>query len=505
MKTQLRTWLGWGAVGLAYWASRLPALTNLPVFADEAIYIRWAQMIANEPQKYLFLPMYDGKPPLHMWLLTRFLPLTPLDPLWAGRFMSVAAGFLTLILIILIVKELGGKGWAQYGSAILYILLPFTFFHDRIALIDPLYVFLLTATFLSLIILKKTSSRGWVFMAGLFYGLAFMTKTPALFFGLIFPATLVLIPPRMDKQKFIQTPMYFAAAGLIGIGIFYLLKVSELFPFLFNRSNDFGFGVSQILNGEWRRSLINLNKFWLYTAWYMTIPLFLLPIIGYFFDKKSRQGKLWAYLPISLLILSLVYAAPFIILGKIVYSRYYYPLIIFLIPAAAIALERLILAGRGQLVAFLGGLIVIQAVWFAYPWYTDVGKAHLPADDISQYLTEWSAGFGNREVRDYLTKAAQLNPVAAATEGYFGTLPDGLLMYFDKSPLIPQRRIEVYGIGQPVSSIPDSVREKAKTAEVYIVVNENRLDLDPKLCCEIVGTYPRPLGGAPLLLLKYMK
>ena len=70
-----------------YFALRLPNLTLQPIFADEAIYIRWAQVMRAEPT-LRFLSLSDGKTPLFMWAMIPFLKVFS-DPLFAGRFLSV--------------------------------------------------------------------------------------------------------------------------------------------------------------------------------------------------------------------------------------------------------------------------------------------------------------------------------------------------------------------------------------------------------------------------------
>ena len=84
------------------------ALTALPVFSDEAIYIHWAQVATNEPSKYAFLPMLDGKPPLHVWTLIPMLKVVQ-DPLLAGRLVSVLVGLVNVLLIGILIRELGGE------------------------------------------------------------------------------------------------------------------------------------------------------------------------------------------------------------------------------------------------------------------------------------------------------------------------------------------------------------------------------------------------------------
>ena len=82
------------ALTLLYLLTRLINLTNLPVFADEAIYIRWAQVMRSEPS-LRFLPLSDGKQPLFMWLIIPALKIFS-DPLFAGRMISLGSGLLGL-------------------------------------------------------------------------------------------------------------------------------------------------------------------------------------------------------------------------------------------------------------------------------------------------------------------------------------------------------------------------------------------------------------------------
>ena len=86
---------------ILYFFLRLPNLTLQPIFADEAIYIRWAQVMKSEPT-LRFLPLTDGKAPLFMWIMMPMFKIFDSDligvddPLFAGRFLSVLSGFSTL-------------------------------------------------------------------------------------------------------------------------------------------------------------------------------------------------------------------------------------------------------------------------------------------------------------------------------------------------------------------------------------------------------------------------
>ena len=69
---------------------RVVSLDKLPVFADEAIYVRWAQVMRAE-STLRFLPLSDGKQPLYMWILMPVFKVVS-DPLLAGRLLSAILG-----------------------------------------------------------------------------------------------------------------------------------------------------------------------------------------------------------------------------------------------------------------------------------------------------------------------------------------------------------------------------------------------------------------------------
>ena len=83
-------------------------MMGLPIFGDEAIYLRWAQLVRGEgvSHGYWWVSLADPKPPLHYWLLAvvfRWLG----DPLRAGRVLSVVLAVISLPALIWVCEELG--------------------------------------------------------------------------------------------------------------------------------------------------------------------------------------------------------------------------------------------------------------------------------------------------------------------------------------------------------------------------------------------------------------
>jgi len=92
------------ALVILYFVSRLSFLTNLPIFTDEAIYIRWSQIGGRDPA-WRFISLTDGKQPLFTWMVMAALRLFK-DPLFAGRFVSIVAGFASAVGVWLLSFEL---------------------------------------------------------------------------------------------------------------------------------------------------------------------------------------------------------------------------------------------------------------------------------------------------------------------------------------------------------------------------------------------------------------
>ncbi len=84
-----------GLLAALYFATRLINLTILPIFTDEAIYIRWSQ-IGSRDAAWRFISLVDGKQPMFTWIMMVTMRIIR-DPLVAGRLVSVAAGALSAV------------------------------------------------------------------------------------------------------------------------------------------------------------------------------------------------------------------------------------------------------------------------------------------------------------------------------------------------------------------------------------------------------------------------
>jgi len=497
-----------------YLATHLFSLAALPVFADEAIYIRWAQLILDEPLRYFFFALNDGKTPLFIWLLVP-LQLVFSDQLYAGRILGVGVGLLQMLSLGWLTRVLGGKQKAQWLVMLMGVVLPFWFFHHRLALIDGLLSLFLTWYVIGLarLVTIPISDKGLnlvivrcqftkfiaAIWAGFAFGLALWTKLPAILF---IPVALVwpLWPSHKTKKERWDNLVYVCGSLAVGLVIFASLRISPAFGQLFARGGDFLFPLSEVLGGKWRETLPSLPTYIGYLITYAHPVTLTLLVIGLFSKQRTRTQHIlfWS---------AILFAVPIVLMGKVVYARYFLPIMIFATVGSALYWEELFetqaVAAKSMITKTISGLILAlllaNVIGYSFNFmnlaWNDPNQLPLVSSDRVQYLTEWSSGHGIIEARDFIRTEASQGSVAVATEGFFGTLPDGLLLYFHRRPT---ENIYIEGIGQPIRGIPDFFKvSSAKYQKKYLVVNSHRMfmELDKS---RLLQEYCRP-GKSPCL------
>ena len=124
----------------------------------------------------------------------------------------------------------------------------------------------------------------------------------------------------------------------------------------------------------------------------------------------------------------------------------------------------------------------------------------LPKDEKNGYLEDWSSGWGIKEAANLIRLLPKDIPILVGTEGYFGTLPDGLQIYLDKEPAV-----SVIGVGYPVSTIPTSLLENVAAGNrSFLLVNQSRFLISNQNGLDFVSEYQKP-GGDKLLLFELKK
>ena len=494
MVKKLRWWLIPTLIVIFYLATHLYRLTLLPVFADEAIYIRWAQLIIDDWRQYLFFPMNDGKTPLMMWSMVPVQFLFS-NQLFAGRFVAVLIGLGQILSLGYLTKLLDGKTKTTWLVILLGSILPFWFFHHRMALTDALLVLGITwATIGTIQIVKNNKKYLWVGLTSLFLGLALWAKLPAL---LAIPSLFLYAWLKPAKSDFkIKQIAYISVAIAGGMALFFSLRLHPVFPQLFSRGNDFLYPWKEVIfQGKWRETIINIPTYIKYFGTYLTWPVLLLNLAGQFLpDIKKRR------IQHILLLSTLFFAGPIAILGKVVYPRYLLPVSLTITISAALAFQELLGMAKQKIwLKLILGLMLLSTFFksgrYIYFSLTNPSNTPFVSADKEQYLYKWSSGHGIKEGVEFIQAQATNKTVAVATEGSFGTLPDGILMYFHRQNV---KNIYVEGIGFPVKEATQKFADKAMDFDqVLLIVNSHRLEIDLPLE-NLLQEYCRP-DNAPCL------
>jgi len=484
---------GLGIVVL-FFLLRLINLTILPIFCDEAIYIRWSQIMRSE-QTLRFLPLIDGKQPLFMWLTIPFLKLFA-DPLVAGRIVSILAGFASLVGLFLTTYYLLKSKKAALFSMLIYSLLPFSLFMDRLALVDSLILAFGIWVFFLASLLVENQRIDLAILTGIVLGGALITKSPAIFFAGMIPSTILLLKPKPRiSVRLIKLAGLWLILSLFAFTIYNLLRLGPNFQMIAIRNKDYVFTLKEILSHPHDPLLIHLKDLAGWLPNLFTWPIFILSLLGIIIGliKKRRISLLllvWFALPILFQSFFAKVFTPRYVLFAI------FPLIIFASFAADWFLNKL--KKKIYLWPILLILIFSLAIRYDYLLLSAPEKAPLPEGKRRGYLVEWTSGYGINEVRDFLKDISKDKKIVVGTEGHFGTLPDGLMIYFDKDP-----RVTILGVGINLEEIPKELREAAQTTPTYLVINQSRIKIKEETGLKLILKIPKQPGpkGQDFLLL----
>lgn len=496
-----------------YFFSRLQNLTSIPVFCDEAIYIRWAQVIQSE-ETLRFIPQTDGKQPLFMWLNAVTLKFIQ-DPLVASRLISVFAGFALLLTLFLITavflnyeeKEdnifkfiktsIKKNFYPAIFTSLIYCLIPFSFFFDRLALADNLLSFFgFLALFFSFL-LSKYPRLDLAFILGFVLGLSWLTKSPAIYFVVLSFATFLLFNFR--RPKTIVLPII---SSFIAFLIYNILRLGPQFQMIALRNKDYIWTISEILKHPFDPLKPHLiNAFSLYTH-YLSLPLIIFSLTGlllFIVNKKNRQQILKP----KYLVLFAWWLLPLIAnaaLAKVFTARY----ILFTIPPFIILISIGFLNFLSKIKSNFLKIIFIISVFilninFIYKISLNPFNQKLISSE-QNYLVDWTSGWGIKESADFLKQRSLVANIIVGTEGGFGTLPDGLQIYSRNIP-----HLTIIGVGLGFTKLPASlVNARDYGDEVYLLINKSRLKLETSESdqLELVKSFIKP-DGDQLLLYKF--
>jgi 4-amino-4-deoxy-L-arabinose transferase-like glycosyltransferase len=463
---------------LVYFVSRFYSILSLPIFTDEAIYIRWAQ-IAKQDANWRFISLTDGKQPMFIWLMMISLRLIQ-DPLLAGRMVSIGAGFFTLIGMYFLGREIFKINKIGLVSSVLYVVFPMALVYDRMALYDSLVgSFAVWALFLIILLVRRVR-MDVALILGMVVGGGVLTKTNAFFSIYLLPFSLLLFDWReKDKRKRL---MKWAGLGLVSVflvyGFYSILRLSPFFHIITEKNAIFVYPLKEWLAHPFEFFAGNMSAFFDWVNRYLTWPLLALSLLSFFISKSFFREKIVLFLWFLFPLLALGF------FGRTLYPRFIFFMILPLLPLVAYSLVNICLKFRKAYLSIVFCLLFLTlALKTDYLILTDFAKSNIPVSDVNQYLIGWPAGRGVKEAVNFFEKEATKGKIYIATEGTFGLMPYAFEIYLVKNP-----NIKIEGYWPIENAIPAKVAEVSKEMPTYFFFYQ------PCVSCEGVGIAPAAWG-----------
>lgn len=448
-------------LGALYFATRLINLTLLPIFTDEAIYIRWSQIGAQDAN-WRFISLTDGKQPMFTWIAMVLLRLLPLwDPLFIGRLVSVVAGFGSLVGIGLLSFLLFKNKRITLLSCFFYLISPFSLLYDRMALYDSLVATFFLWNLSLAVLLVRTLRLDVALLLGMMLGAGMLNKTSGFLSLYLLPTTLLLAD--WEKKDRLRKLVRWMALVAVSVGIsqalYSVLRLSPLLHMVTAKDALFIYPVNEWLAQPFRFVEGNLRGMFDWLWRYMSVPVVVL--VAAIFLLRRITGEQ--------LLLLFWWVLPFVALatfGKVLYPRFILFMAMPLLVLSAVGADWILHTLRRKLaLVTLFALLVLPSIRADYYILFDPISAPIPEADLGQYMNEWPAGWGIKESVAYLKQEAAKGKISIYTEGTFGLLPYAIEIYLVNHP-----NVRIYGIWPlPQSPPPDLVSDAADHPTFFLM------------------------------------
>jgi hypothetical protein len=120
--------------------------------------------------------------------------------------------------------------------------------------------------------------------------------------------------------------------------------------------------------------------------------------------------------------------------------------------------------------------------------------APLHRSERSQYLSDWSAGYGIQDAAEFFAQISQTQDIVVATEGFW-VMESSLAIYLEQMPGKPLKRIQFIGQPPTIDELdPYLIRLSEEGKAVYLIVNDVRLKSDDHRL-QVIASIARPALG----------
>jgi len=472
--------------------SRLFNLTILPLFTDESIYIFWAKTIVTTHSQW-FISLTDGKPALLVWMIALFLKILPSDwYLIAGRLPSVLAGFVGMLGMFFLGREMSKSKMGGYLASFLYILSPFVLWYDRMALYDSLLCTSLVWTVFFTLKTTQKPSWKWALSWGIVLGISFWSKPTAVVFAVMTPfVAMTLTKWNFTSLKKVVACSLFAVAT--GEGINFIQRISKVYFLMEAKNSQFQQPLAELIKSPLGLTIGNFPSLMKWMIAYYTWPFFVLCLVAfaYLLIRKWKVG-------ISLLSLWLGSILVFATFGREIFPRY----ILFTTPYALLAVTIFVVSlGQSKKILIQTVSLIILAlcllpqIIFDFNILTNPPKAPLPDTDFHQYISKHPSGYGLDRVFELIDEKSKTEKVTVVTQGTFGLYPYAFtLRYWSNSQVMIIPR-------WPLSVIDQDLYDARKDGPVYIVFKEKGYPKS-EMSVEKVFETVKPGSGDKIIITK---
>jgi len=466
-------------ISIIYIISRIFNLLHLPIFTDEAIYIRWAQIAQNDAA-WRFISLTDGKQPSFIWaqLVTQKIFY---DPLVAGRMVSVFAGFGTLIGVFVLTQVLFSNKKMSLLASFLYLIFPFALVYDRLAIYDSMVAMFFVWSLVFGVLLIKHLRLDLALIFGFILGGSVLTKSSGFLTIYLFPLFLLLfnLSRKGIGQRFLKWILLFGVSVFLAYAIYSIQRLSPFFYIIEQKNATFVYPFSEWISHPFTYLSSNLLGLVDWLLKYMTLPMLGLSISSFIFlYKQNFKEKAFLFL---------WFLGPFLALavfGKLIYPRFIFFMTIPLLILSSYSL--IYLLGKVKSLYLKIAIMLIFTCVFIYADFkilTDFKNAPIPRIDLEQFVNGWPAGGGVNESIKFFEEEAQDKKIIIATEGTFGLMPYSYEIFLNKNP-----NIEIRSYWPIKDTLPEDIVKDSSERDVYFVFYQ------PCPACDYPGAAPISWG-----------
>ncbi|MCG8348692.1 MAG: glycosyltransferase family 39 protein [Chloroflexales bacterium] len=469
---------------------RLPSLLALPLFNDEAIYLRRAVRFPGMLRDTL----EDGK--LIQELVLAAILRLPFDELVLGRLVSVLSGLGTLVALVYAGRVLQSPR-AGLIAAALYVMAPLLVLHDLLAIPDSLLtfisIFVITASFRWAT--RERTGRREAALLGVLIGFAAMVKLTAVFLFWLPVLAVLTLTPRA------QWP---ARLALLRTALIALLACMALLSPWHYGGRELHKAEFHTLPGRVGQLIENTKMSAHSLLLYLPAPLLMIVALAWMHRRRPPTNKVVFWLVLS----SGAFIVTFLVAGATIFPRYLLPAYPLLLLASALYADRAWQEGRALQRTLVAAALTLALAWngfFAYQLWRDPLHAPLAPSDRQWYLGSWTAGYGLPELHSWLaeqaTSAAPITVVLHDRQRLIHIGTDLRLREYDDIQLVTIDLVQDDALAQ--------LDALARRRRVFIPIDEEeRVAFAFESRFEraaLKQTYPNPLGTMQFLVYEYTR